>query len=130
MTRDRMTQKPRVPPPANTPEPEKRRELRVPLRILRVETELNGEVFFGYATNLSKTGLFIKTISPRVAGTQVRLSFTLPSGPQKINCLAEIAWGQNYTGEKGPIPGMGLRFVEVSPESLELIQKFVDELLT
>ncbi|HLG19453.1 MAG TPA: TIGR02266 family protein [Bdellovibrionota bacterium] len=120
------TGKPRIPTPTETKEPERRRELRIPMRVLRVEAEREGEVFFGYAANLSVTGLFIQTTNPKPVGTQVHVAFTLPKAKEKITSKAEIVWVQEYAGKDGPSPGMGLRFLEPPDSTLAAIRKFIE----
>ena len=119
--------KPPIPSPTSTKEVERRRELRVPLRVLKIQGERKGEVFFGYAGNLSTTGLFIQTTNPREAGMQVKVTFQLPNTKKNIECLTEVMWGRNYLGKDGPPPGMGLRFIDVSTEDSDAIRTFVEE---
>ncbi len=122
-----MSSTPDIPTPTINEENERRRDLRVPLRVLRVESEHNGEVFFGYAVNISNTGLCIQTSNPKVTGTKIHISFTLPSQKEKIDCNAEVIWHRNFTGPKAPPPGMGLRFIELPTATLEMIQRFIDQ---
>ena len=120
---------PSQPPPQEPPAAEeKRRDLRVPLRVLRVEgSERNKhEIFFGYASNISASGLFIQTPNPKDVGTQVHLSFTLPVSKEKVTCTAEVIWIRNYSG-KGSTPGMGLKFVELSKELAASVDRFISE---
>ena len=118
---------PTIPPPSlKAPEADKRKDLRVPLRVLKVETELNGDVFFGYAADISKSGLFIQTSNPRPVGTKVRLMFVLPGTKEKLTFQAEVIWNRNYIGKEGLTPGMGMRFVELDSTNREKIEKFVD----
>ena len=121
------TDSPVIPPTKPEKEPEQRQNLRVPLRVLRVETELKGEVFFGYAINLSVTGIFIQTSSPKEVGTQFRVRFSLPRDPKIIECLTEVVWSRHYTGKTGVSPGMGLRFIDLNPECQEAIAKFISQ---
>lgn len=113
--------------PTEAPQPEKRRHLRIPLRVIRVESKLRGEVFFGHATNLSKTGLYIQTTNPKPMGYELKIRFELPEGKGKVEATVEVVWKEEFTGRKGSEPGMGLKFVELSTESEELIHQFVDE---
>ena len=118
--------KPGIPTPGTQAEPEKRRDLRVPLRVLRVESEHNGEIFAGYATNLSTSGIFIQTTNPKKPGTRITIQFTLPT-KQKIAGLAEVVWTREYTGKEIRHPGMGMRFLELGPEHSEFIRTFLEE---
>ncbi len=116
-----------LPAAGGTDEAERRRELRVPLRVLRVHTDQAGDVFFGYANNVSLSGVFVQTPNPKKPGLQVDLRFKLPRKTKEIQCKAEVMWAQEYAGKGQTAPGMGLRFVEISVEDLEEIRKFVSE---
>ena len=109
-------------------EAEHRRDLRVPLRVLRVQTEIQGDMFFGYARNLSATGMFIQTSNPKESGLEVDLSFALAPSKTTICCKAKVIWIRNYTGKDRAEPGMGLRFTEISADNAETIRKYVKEL--
>lgn len=95
--------------------------------MIRVESRLRGEVFFGHATNLSKTGLYIQTTNPKPIGYQLTVRFELPEGKGKIEAGVEVVWKEEFTGRRGSEPGMGLRFVDLSTEAENLLNEFVDE---
>src|SRR5262245_23892115 len=120
-----MTDKPQT-TEHTTSEEEKRKDLRIPLRVLRVEGTEKGkkEIFFGYAGNISTSGMFIQTPNPKDVGTQVRLTFTLPTTKEKVTCVAEVVWSRNYAG-KGSSPGMGMRFVDLAADMSAIIEKFM-----
>jgi uncharacterized protein (TIGR02266 family) len=116
-------------PSGQDPEAEKRRSLRIPLRVVRVDaSDHRGvEIFFGYASNISVTGLFIQTPSPRERGTKFRISFVLPNATKdKVTCEGEVIWTKNFAG-KGSTPGMGLRFSDLNAQALDAIERFVSE---
>lgn len=119
--------KPQVPKP-NVPveEAEKRRELRVPLRILKVDTGARGDVFFGYAVNISSTGLFIQTSNPKEVGTRVSLTLALPGTKERLSITAEVIWSRNFVGKEALSPGMGMKLVELDADVREKIEKFID----
>ncbi len=104
---------------------EKRKELRIPLRVLRVKAAMEGDVFFGYARNLSPTGMFIQTPNPKEPGQEVHVRFTLPPKDEEISCRAKIVWARNYLGKNKEEPGMGLTFVDLSVNEAEIIRHFV-----
>jgi uncharacterized protein (TIGR02266 family) len=120
---------PTSPQSGDSEENEKRSDLRVPLRVLRVEAKdsRKQEIFFGYASNISISGMFIQTASPKDKGTQVQVTFTLPN-KVRVACLTEVAWVRPFSG-KNSSPGMGLRFVEIDAASKEAIEKFIDSTL-
>lgn len=106
---------------------EKRRELRVPMRVLHVKLEGHKKVFFGYADNLSTSGFFIQSINPKEAGSKFKIEFNLPDCQEKIECLAEVVWKRDFTTNSSCKPGMGLRFVEIERKYSALIREFIEK---
>ena len=104
---------------------EQRVALRSPLLIRQVRIEVAPEVFFGYATNISSKGIYIQTINPKPTGFQVRLRFNLPGDKETIECSAEVVWSRDYDSKTCRKPGMGLRFLDLSPEQVARIDSFV-----
>jgi hypothetical protein len=74
-----------------------------------------------YVTNISRTGVFIKSNAPLSVGTRVNLRFTVIM--EDIETIEGI--GEVVRVEKDP-PGMGVVFRELSAYSKDLI----DNLLT
>lgn len=105
---------------------ERRRELRVYLRVLKMKLETSKDVFFGYAKNISAGGLFIPTVNPKNVGERFKLKFRLPNSDKDIIVTAEVVWNRTYSNSDEYEPGMGIRFVEISEEDAELIRKFVN----
>lgn len=105
---------------------EKRRELRVPLRLVRVNMEARKDVFFGYAKNISASGLFVPTVNPKAVGEKFRLKFALPDSKREIIVTAEVVWNRRFSEAGEYEPGMGIKFIEISDEDADLIREFVD----
>ncbi len=108
----------------------KRKNLRVPILVTQVKGEYEGKVFFGYAKNISKVGLFIQTISPKERGATFKIEFTLPKSETMITCSAEVIWARNFISEALYEPGMGLKFIDLSETTAEIIDRWVSERLT
>ena len=73
-----------------------------------------------YVTNISRTGVFIKSQQPLPVGTHVNLRFTvIMEEIQTIEGLGEVV-----RVEKDP-PGMGVTFRELSPDSKDLIDRLL-----
>ena len=73
-----------------------------------------------YVTNISRTGVFIKSQQPLPVGTHVNLRFTvIMEEIQTIEGLGEVV-----RVEKDP-PGMGVTFRELSADSKDLIDKLL-----
>ena len=73
-----------------------------------------------YVTNISRTGVFIKSQQPLPIGTRVNLRFTvIMSDIETIEGVGEVV-----RVEKDP-PGMGVVFRELSGYSKDLIDKLL-----
>jgi hypothetical protein len=73
-----------------------------------------------YVTNISRTGVFIKSQQPLPVGTRVNLRFTvIMDDIETIEGLGEVV-----RIEKDP-PGMGVVFRELSAYSKELVEKLL-----
>lgn len=103
-----------------------RKALRAPLIVLRVKLDDGRKSFFGYAKNISRSGLFISTANPREPGErfQVELSLPAPLG-NKVQCACEVVWKRLYSKGSPFEPGMGLRFLELPEEVAKEIDGWV-----
>ncbi len=81
---------------------------------------------FAYITDISAMGIFIRTNSPEPPGTLLNLSFMPPGGPQ-INLEARVMWINPFRPDSydNINPGMGVQFVDLSPEQREQIVQLV-----
>src|SRR5215472_10406933 len=73
-----------------------------------------------YVTNISRTGVFIKSQTPLAIGTHVNLRFTVIM--DDIETIEGV--GEVVRVEKDP-PGMGVVFRELSTYSKDLIDKLL-----
>lgn len=74
-----------------------------------------------YVTNISKTGVFIKSKSPLPVGTKVNLRFTLIM--EDIETIEGT--GEVVRVESEPA-GMGILFHELAAESQQLIERLLE----
>ncbi|MCX7957415.1 MAG: TIGR02266 family protein [Deltaproteobacteria bacterium] len=105
---------------------ERRKELRVYLRVFKMKVETSKDVFFGYAKNISASGLFVPTVNPKKVGERFKLKFRLPGSMKDIVVTAEVVWSRLYSDSDEYEPGMGIRFAEISEEDAESIRQFVN----
>jgi hypothetical protein len=75
-----------------------------------------------YVTNISRTGVFIKSTTPLPIGTRVNLRFTVIM--EDIESIEGV--GEVVRVEKDP-PGMGVVFRELSQYSKGLIDKLLTQ---
>jgi molecular chaperone DnaK len=80
-----------------------------------------------YFSNLSPGGIFIRTDTPEPPGQLLDFEFRLGDGYELIHGRGEVVWARERgEGPERP-PGMGVRFLELSPGSKDLIYKIVDD---
>jgi len=84
------------------------------------------------ASNLSRGGIFLRFDQPFPKGRKLWLEFNTFQGPVKVN-KGEVAWIQKRdpTGPGGvsAVPGMGIRFLELSRKAEARIGHYVDEMI-
>jgi type IV pilus assembly protein PilZ len=106
-------------PPVSEQSPENRREHE------RFETSIavdyaSGETFlFAYLQNISEMGIFIRTDHPATVGTRLRLRFQVEHG-EPLTLDGEVTWINPLRASGDNLnPGMGVRFIELSPDKRE-----------
>ena len=111
-----------------TSDADRRRAPRV-LVDLEVDYASEENYLFAYITDISATGIFVRTTTPEPPGTHLNLRFAAPKIEQ-IECEGEVIWVNPYRpGTPDNLhPGMGIRFVGIDDELrdslLELIRRF------
>jgi uncharacterized protein (TIGR02266 family) len=113
---------------------ERRRAPRV-LVDLEVDYASEDNYLFAYITDISATGIFVRTTTPEPPGTHVNLRFrdlpdAPPGGDRQLTVEGEVIWVNPYRpGAPDNLhPGMGIRFVSLDSELrdrlLELVRRF------
>src|SRR5688572_29491909 len=97
---------------------------------LEVDYRSEENYLFAYITDISATGIFIRTTTPEPPGTQLNLRFDDDEQGDRFELEGEVIWVNAYRpGAPDNLhPGMGIRFVglddEVRDQLLELIRRF------
>lgn len=77
-----------------------------------------------YVTNLSRSGVFIKSDDPLPVGTRVNLKFTIITNElETIQGVGEVV--RTVAAGEGPTPGMGVVFVSLDQVSRQLVEKIL-----
>jgi len=106
-------------------EDERRKHQRVALQLLiQYRFDTLEEFLAEYSTDISCGGMFIRTESPREEGSFVYLQFALRDGSRLIEGLGKVV-RVNTKGEGDRVPGMGVEFVNLDEESVDLIEEIV-----
>ncbi|HKZ53555.1 MAG TPA: PilZ domain-containing protein [Candidatus Acidoferrales bacterium] len=100
------------------PRGDERRAARRASLVTQIRTIVDGETVVGYTRDVSTGGVFIETENPPVKGTEVNLRFRLTPDSPIVGARAVVAY--SLPGE-----GMGLRFVDLTPELQQAIEAFV-----
>lgn len=111
------------------PPSDSRQALRAPIMVLQAEVTDGHKSSFGYAKDLSKSGMMIGTINPREPGSQFWVEFSLPEPINRVaKCHCEVVWQRRYSREHQYDPGMGLRFLDLPADMAEAIDGWTHEL--
>jgi type IV pilus assembly protein PilZ len=91
-----------------------------------VDCETEQTFLYASITNISEMGIFVATQEPLEVGTRLTLRFAVPGQESPFILLGQVAWVNPIRLlSDNPNPGMGIRFVDLSPESRERIIKSV-----
>lgn len=76
-----------------------------------------------YASDLSLSGMFLRTKEPKAEGSLLYFQFTTKEDGPLIEGLGRVV----RVTKDGDTPGMGIEFVNVEEPSLSLIREIVDQ---
>jgi type IV pilus assembly protein PilZ len=79
-----------------------------------------------YSANLSLGGMFIRTDQPAAVGTEMPIEFRLGADYELIKGRGRVVWAREDAVDDEHPAGMGIRFLELTPGSRELIFKLVE----
>lgn len=80
-----------------------------------------------YSANISPTGMYITTNQPEPPGSVLDFEFQLGDGFEIIRGKGEVVWIRAIAEGPSRPAGMGIRFLELSEGSKELIYRIVDQ---
>lgn len=94
---------------------------------IKVDLESDHNFYTGLTQNISAGGLFIATHHLRRIGDRIVLKFTLPGSDKAVEVETEVRWiRENSSLQRvDGATGMGVRFVNLSPEASAAINRFL-----
>ncbi len=106
--------------------PDTRKPLHAPITVLRTDGNGGPKTFFGYAKNISRSGMMIGATYPKEPGSRFLLEIPLPE-PLNLTatCTCEVVWKRDWAKEKCHEPGMGLRFVDLPEDIAQAIDNWL-----
>ena len=108
---------------------ERRRATRV-LVDLEVDYASEENYLFAYITDISETGIFVRTTTPEQPGTRLNLRFRPDGAGPQLEIEGEVIWVNPFRpGAPDNLhPGMGILFVDLDDDVrdrlLELVRRF------
>jgi type IV pilus assembly protein PilZ len=88
---------------------------------LSVDYSDGDHFLFAYIENISEMGIFIRTDNPLPVGTELTLRFRL-KGADLLELDGEVTWVNPVRpGGENLNPGMGVRFLDLSPDQREQV---------
>jgi uncharacterized protein (TIGR02266 family) len=111
---------------AQTPQQNVRSSERFDLEV-KVDLESDHNFYTGLTQNISAGGLFIATNVLRRIGDRITLKFSLPGSTESIAIETEVRWIRENSAlhKVDGSTGMGVRFINLSPEASTAIQSFL-----
>jgi type IV pilus assembly protein PilZ len=97
---------------------------------LQVDYASEDNYLFAYITDISETGIFVRTTTPEQPGTHLNLRFQPDDAGPQIQIEGTVIWVNPFRPDSmdNLHPGMGIRFVELDDELrdrlLELVRRF------
>lgn len=110
-------------PPEN--EADRRASPRSPIVVREARCIAGMEVFFGCATNISCSGMFITSPKLRAPDQEFDIQFRLPADGREICCRARVVWSRHYRHDSKLSPGFGLQFLNLAEEDAHAIDTWV-----
>ena len=115
------------PEPQHSLPTDDRKFLQAPITVLKTDGNGGPKTFFGYAKNISSSGMMIGATSPKEPGSRFLLEIPLPEPLNMVaTCTCEVVWKRDWEKKKCHEPGMGLRFVDLPEEVASAIETWVE----
>ena len=91
---------------------------------LQVTVDSKHNFFAGSATNLSASGIFVGTHMVQPIGTKV--DFTIHLEDRMVKGIGEVRWIRPADYDTGQPAGMGILFVDLTPEDDAAVKAFLE----
>lgn len=87
------------------------------------------QLVVAYCSDLSKGGMFLSTDQFLPLNAVLRLHLVLPEGSAEIPVICRVAYlrGMEEATAQGKPPGMGVEFLDLDQDCLQLIESFINE---
>jgi DNA-binding response OmpR family regulator len=111
------------------PKPREYIRLNIPLKVTLGDGTVQGGVErTEYVTNISEGGLYVRTLYPRPKSATTPVTLFIKD--RAIRTKASVLYSQTLTGGFFREPGMGMKFIDISPDDRTFMRRFIREQLT
>jgi uncharacterized protein (TIGR02266 family) len=86
---------------------------------ITVSYRIDSAIASAVCANISKGGMFLRTMNPQPAGRRLRVRFRVPGSKREVETEAVVAWSDARSG-------MGLQFVALHHDEQADVDSFVD----
>ena len=101
----------------------RRQDPRIP-KVLSLSFKSSEGFKKAFSGDMSCGGIFVKTAKPLPQGEEFILKLQLPDGSEVLQIGCKVSWSRTETDDPDKLPeGMGLEFVEISPEDRQKLKK-------
>ena len=95
---------------------------------VEVGLQTDNNFYTGLTQDLSGGGIFVATHQIRQVGDRIKVMLTLPGQTEAFEILTEVRWVRGTSLSKGiDDPGMGLRFLQMSPRAKRAVNEFLKQ---
>lgn len=93
-----------------------------------IDLKSDDKFFTGFVRNISDGGLFVQTGEPPAVGTRLWIRFSLPTMAEAVDIETEVCWVRAFQAmHPDMMPGMGLKFLHLSPEVEQAVNTFIEK---
>ncbi|MDW7712351.1 MAG: PilZ domain-containing protein [Deferrisomatales bacterium] len=105
--------------------PDRRAHPRSPIVVREARCICGIDVFFGYALDVSRGGMFVSTTKRRKAGEVHEIRFQIPGLDRWFECRARVVWNRGFDPATRQAPGFGVQFLDLAEEDARTLDAWV-----
>lgn len=99
-----------------------RANLRKDIPATRVRFFDGGRDLFGFARNISRSGIMVHTAGLCRVGDELRIELDIPGLDISVKCRSKIVWRQ---GQTAGTAREGIKFIDLDPVSADSIDRWI-----
>lgn len=96
---------------------------------LEMKCEWDGGTTACNITNISMTGVLLKSSELHDPGDRLRMFFRLPGVSEEIDVMGHVAWGGAIEGESLGNYRIGVLFDDLNPRQKDLVEAYIQSIM-